>query len=494
MSTQNGLHGWARTIYAEIFKSLTQNVQQQVKPERHGDLTALMADIRLANRRYEVYNPSDLKKVFFGLTMKVDGKQNIMKFFAKVEEVVARLAGVDAKPSDTDIMTVMKDGVDQDIFEGIIDLAEEGKYSTSQDFKQAILRKSARPKFANLLANLDPECQEHTLVTEVVDRRRKRGRSEIQQLQEQVFALQEQIRPKRNGSEERNWRGPDAKRRRTANNTNECYEFRDTGRCNKFKCNFAHDKVSTNTRTRPAGRATHGKIKKYCKHHVNSSSHDTHECRSIQSDPELRKAFNVERDRSTAAIHAAEFEPTYEHVFTVQHETVAHINAAQTGAGTDARAMTCVDGASTAHTSNDATECYDVVKCNVLVKGANSEDNSFVCQSKGKRDISLRDATTGEESKLLTTEVLIDDRFPFSIFSEIAMQRERSDTITKTMEKGKWTFVGANKNEIFQARQLLPNTSELYFINGISDVRNAPVGNFPKTRTILPAPSRVLSE
>ena len=189
MSTPNGLHGWARTIYAEIFKSLTQNVQQQVKPQRHGDLTALMADIRLANRRYEVYNPSDLKKIFFGLTMKVDGKKNMMKFFAKVEEVVARLAGVDAKPSDKDIMTVMKDGVDQEIFENIIDLAEDGQYPTSQDFKQAILKKSARPKYANMLANLDPECQEHTLLTEVVDRRRKRGRSEIQQPQEQVFAF-----------------------------------------------------------------------------------------------------------------------------------------------------------------------------------------------------------------------------------------------------------------------------------------------------------------
>ena len=82
---------------------------------------------------------------------------------------------------------------------------------------------------------------------------------------------------------------------------------------------------------------------------------------------------------------------------------------------------------------------------------------------------------------MLTTEVLIDDRFPFSIFSKIAMQRERSDTITKTMEKGKWTFVGANKTEILQARQLMPN-SELYFINGISDVRNAPRGELPENQ------------
>ena len=105
----------------------------------------------------------------------------------------------------------------------------------------------------------------------------------------------------------------------------------------------------------------------------------------------------------------------------------------------------------------------------------------------------FRRTLTGEERKVLMTEVLIDDRFPFSIFSEIAMQRERSDTITKTMEVGKWTFVGENKTEILQARQLMPD-SELYFINGISDVRNAPLGNSPKTRTILPAHNKVLSE
>ena len=38
-----------------------------------------------------------------------------------------------------------------------------------------------------------------------------------------------------------------------------------------------------------------------------------------------------------------------------------------------------------------------------------------------------------------------------------------------------------NKNEILQARQLLPN-SELYFINGISDVRNAPGGELPENQ------------
>ena len=69
--------------------------------------------------------------------------------------------------------------------------------------------------------------------------------------------------------------------------------------------------------------------------------------------------------------------------------------------------------------------------------------------------------------------VVIDERFPFNILSEIALLDERPDVITKVMGKGTWTFSDKN-GTFFQAAQLIPN-NKLFFIRDI--LRECPLSS-----------------
>ena len=121
---------WVYPIYAEIFASLTPEMQEQVEADKYGNLVELFENIDLALRRTEVFSTSELKKKFFGLTMEKDGGQNVMKFLAEVKKVVARLEKAGAPPNNKDIMEVMKLGINQDIFESIVDMADNNQYKT----------------------------------------------------------------------------------------------------------------------------------------------------------------------------------------------------------------------------------------------------------------------------------------------------------------------------------------------------------------------------
>ena len=143
--------------------------------------------------------------------------------------------------------------------------------------------------------------------------------------------------------------------------------------------------------------------------------------------------------------------------------------------------------------------------CSSSVKGANSDDNSFVCTQTGKRRITTVD-DHGVRRTVTQNGVVIDKRFPFNICSEIALQKERPGFLTKIMDKAKWTF-SDEQGPIFQAGQLIPN-NELFFIQGILEERpkkpsahhcaaqrgrtslrnaNPPTGN-PMNATATPAP------
>ena len=130
----------------------------------HGDLEALFHSIKLAVKRYEAYDTSDLKGKFFGLTMKKDGENNLMKFLATVDNILARLSGVGEEMSEKDMMSTLRRGVHQEIFASIVDLADAGTYNTYDEIKSALLAKSTKTNVMAKLIAIDADEREHTLM------------------------------------------------------------------------------------------------------------------------------------------------------------------------------------------------------------------------------------------------------------------------------------------------------------------------------------------
>ena len=94
-----GFMDWVYPVYAGIFASLSPEMQEQVEADKYGNLIELFENIDLALRRTEIFSTSELKKIFFGLTMEKDGAQNVMKFLAKVKNIVARLEKAGSAPN-----------------------------------------------------------------------------------------------------------------------------------------------------------------------------------------------------------------------------------------------------------------------------------------------------------------------------------------------------------------------------------------------------------
>ena len=64
-----GFKEWVYPVYSEIFDSLPTAMKEQVEADKLGDLVELLQNIDLALRRTELFSTSELKKMFFGLTM-----------------------------------------------------------------------------------------------------------------------------------------------------------------------------------------------------------------------------------------------------------------------------------------------------------------------------------------------------------------------------------------------------------------------------------------
>ena len=62
-----GFIEWVYPVYAEVFASLTPEMQEQVEADKYGNLIELFENIDLALRRTEIFSTSELKKIFFRL-------------------------------------------------------------------------------------------------------------------------------------------------------------------------------------------------------------------------------------------------------------------------------------------------------------------------------------------------------------------------------------------------------------------------------------------
>ena len=146
------------------------------------------------------------------------------------------------------------------------------------------------------------------------------------------------------------------------------------------------------------------------------------------------------------------------------HTMPQHMFSCTTTAKID---MWCVDGAATAMGTYDRARCINIRPCAVQIFGANSavEANSMVCKEMGDVEIVTIDPTNGQRRTTLLTGVLISERFPFHIFSEI-VAFDKGSQASKT--KSSWTFHDSDGQHVFHASQQLLNSDHL---QGRSDSR-----------------------
>ena len=260
LTANKGWAPWLKDAYAHIFDSLSDDIQDQVRSRSHGDLVTLFANVKLAVRHFEVFDSADLKFKFFHLTMEEHGKNNIMKFFTEVEDVMKRLVDADAPITDKEAQKCLSRGVHQKIFESIIDKADNGDYKSYRALKKALLEKSAKPKVMQDLADIDPTSQQHALITRAQKyTRHSRGqinqataranhaanKQRLQQLRDEhreLIMTLGQVPPLR-----RDW-GVDntrnRKRPRDGGSDRDCWEFANRGKCTRRDCKYEHVRAS----------------------------------------------------------------------------------------------------------------------------------------------------------------------------------------------------------------------------------------------------------
>ena len=302
--------------------------------------------------------------------MEKDGAQNVMKFLAKVKNIVARLDKAGSAPNNTDIMEVMKLGINQDIFESIVDMADNGHYATHQQLRKAILIKSAKPKQAKLLQDLDPTSQEHTLATRGVPVAKAppsfsncdtsiNSHIEIKRLQERIVSLKQGA--------------PPARRQRPRVKSQRCYDHAE-GKCKRGDaCRFVHKGVAGSGPPRPQP-TPHPAGTPLCAHH-GTNTHTTRECSAIRNRPDLQEKYKNEL--AQADVHITQdydFQDEYtpglyipdehtrleEQTHTIRVVHVAHLDQGigNAHAHRRMRSETCVDSASTSSHTPQTTPLH----------------------------------------------------------------------------------------------------------------------------------------
>ena len=89
LGTGKGFYAWLFKVYADIFDSLSEEIKDKVSGVEDGDVVALYENIKLAIRHYEIYNPTELKKYFYGMTMEEHGKNDVMTYLAQLKRIAS---------------------------------------------------------------------------------------------------------------------------------------------------------------------------------------------------------------------------------------------------------------------------------------------------------------------------------------------------------------------------------------------------------------------
>ena len=178
-----------------------------------------------------------------------------------------------------------------------------------------------------------------------------------------------------------------------------CRLFANTGAC-KFgeKCKFSHGAANSSPSTQQTtNRPRQALTCFYCK----QKGHTANVCRKKQSDTAKKQTVSLLADNSADDADGEEPQLPIVLVFTSATEE-PH----------SCRSWVCDSGATSSATF-DASECVDVVECNVQVTAAGT---SFPVTKKGTAIIDVTD-TEGRPQQLRVTNCLISDRFPYKLLA-----------------------------------------------------------------------------
>ena len=472
LQTGGGYHDWVYVVQADVHSALSDKIQNQISGVPMGDLVGLFQKIKIAVLFHETRNVDALDIEYCQMTMEKEGKNDLMTFTAVLTQYMRRLDAAGAPVADSKAQRVLLNGLNQEVFENFIYQAKRQPYTDYYGLQQALEDLASEPRTLSKLAALKPGLAQSVFTAST-----QRQPSQEDAFLTRLEAIVVTTLAKASGG-------------RAAGRKGRCFNF-GRGLC-RFgdACRFGHvagDDGRGNANGSPpvnsaAAAASSGSGgPQWCDFHK-SNTHTTADCRDRRRPGQPRQ----QRVNTTTAVnHPAGPLPSfpgilgssleqvpagndylgydfshYSHVMvTVVHQ---HVCAVQQAPKID---RWCVDGASTTHGTWDRKICFNVRPCNVTILGPNCKD-SFECKEMGDTTVVVYDRVKAR--RILVTNVLISDAFPFHIFSEILA----FDTgCTATKARNSWQFFTPAQALMFHASQsLLRDGTRLYFI----DVQVAP--------------------
>jgi hypothetical protein len=465
LKTGDGFEPWIYEVFAEVRNSLCDDIKEQTAGVALGDLVGLLKGINLALGHFETFDPVDLEILYSKCTMGAEGGNDLMRFTSVLAQHMRRLAAAGHAVTDVKAQRVLLRGLDQDIFESFITAADGRAYATYAKLEMAVKKFASKERVLAKLRELKPGVPHAVLTTraKVMD-----ADGRMDRMERILTAMADKQGGKRAP-------GP-------------CFRFRDDGKCDRGdKCPFTHDSGggggggNSSSRRNESRRnntsSSSNSTGKWCLFHK-KNNHNTEECHQLNTmHPEL-KAFYATKShvpgsqQINAAYDAGEAaqgnqgleQHRFENINVTRVSMPRHIFAMSGGTKVD---MWCVDGASTTMATWDRGRCHNIRACTVSVEGPNSLDKGFVCTEQGDGYITAFDKATGGTVEILVHDVLINEAFPFHIFSEIKAFKAGS---TATKREGAWQFYSSSGKPLLHASQRLLDTKggggvELYFVD-----------------------------
>ena len=442
LSTGKGFHEWLYPLFFDVRAALGDTIQEQTSGVTRGDLVGLLSGIKLAVHQHEIYDPDDLEVEYTKATMETIGKNDLMTFTSVLTSYMRRLDAAGVPVSDKKAQRVLLNGLQQDIFESFISMADRMPYGNYTDLQKALEKAAAHPRMLEKLAALKPGVSQSMLVNTnrlTADNNRLTADNRLDKIEAILVSLHKSSigKPKQK---------------------NACHRWAQQGQCGHGDhCRFSHDGPrATTPLTSSSPPPFTGAI--WCEHHKMWGGHPPAECSLRRPAGQPGQHVNT-----TTAGSSTDTINGYSFCFANRFVMSAHVLSMRGAPKVD---MWVVDGASTTFATYDRARCTNIRPCSVAIFGPNTEDNNFVCTEIGDCRIATYNSETGKFGSLLATDVLISENFPFHIFSEI-LAFEKLCTATTSL--GSWQFFSPDKHPLFHASQRLlqgaGNDIKLYFID-----------------------------
>jgi hypothetical protein len=410
IETGTGFKSWVYTLFSDIKSSLGPEMADKTAFVRHGDFLGLMTAIKLAINHSEIFNPEDLEAEYSKCSMAAEGQNELARFISVLANFIRRLEAVQYPPRDAKKQRIFLCGLDQEVFEGFITMADRTPYASYAALLLDVQRFAQKPHIVRKLANLKPGRPQSMLITNDKPAAPEPAPDSTEQrllrMEKMLTTMHTKTTNKRTRTKEL------------------CRNFARTGTC-KFgdKCIFEHAKGVT-----PDGSSS------YCDYHK-APGHSTANCRDRPKAQEAR-------------INVTDY---------VAEHFVLMTNC--DGQRED-RDVWVMDGASTSCATWDKSICFNVRSVSIKVTGS---DNSsyFMCTSIGDTYVPVYCRTEDTTFRMLVKDVLISEKFPTHILSEIVLF-SKSCTAIKDLKT--WRFNKPDGSWLLDASQHVKGSSLYYVI------------------------------